>query len=216
MRFGAASGLSYVIYPIMTKKLKRLQIVKISFIATIIGYICFFCTGTFVKNTNLSFGLLCAEALFIGLGYSLFYLIGAVCLSNTIEYNELMTGERNEALIFSVRPFMAKLSSSLQQVIIMVVYLAIGLTEITNKISEAENLAMSNADVWTTAYKENYIADVLSGASSGMTLALRVVMAVLPVVFMAIGYYVNMKKYIIDEEKYDEILTELKKRNGGE
>ncbi len=214
--YGAASGLSFVLYPMLTKRFKRNQIVKFSFIATIIGYICFFLSGTFIRDINISFYLLCAEALFIGLGYSLFYLIAAIFLSNTIEYNEYTTGERNEALIFSVRPFMAKLSSSLQQVIIMVVYLAIGLTDITNKISDAENLALTNPDVWTEAYKQNYIADVLAGASAGMTLSLRVVMAVLPVIFMAIGYYVTMKKYIIDEEKYDEILTELKKRHGEE
>ncbi|MCQ2471864.1 MAG: glycoside-pentoside-hexuronide (GPH):cation symporter [Clostridia bacterium] len=214
--YGAASGLSFVIYPMLTKKLTRNQIIKMSFAATIIGYICFLLSGTFIKNVNLSFYLLCAESLFIGLGYSLFYLIAAIFLSNTIEYNEYMTGERNEALIFSVRPFMAKLSSSLQQVIIMVVYLAIGLTEITNKISNAENLALQNPDLWTVKYKANYIAEVLSGASSGMTLALRIVMAVLPVIFMGIGYFITMRKYIIDEKKYDEILTELKARHGEE
>ena len=123
-----------------------------------------------------------------------------------------MTGERNEALIFSIRPFMAKMSSSLQQVIIMVVYLAIGLTDITNKISEAENLAISDPGVWTAAYKADYIAGVLSEASGGMTFALRCVMALLPVVFMAIGYFVFMRKYTIDETEYDRILAELKKR----
>lgn len=210
--YGAASGLSFVIYPLMTKKLKRLQIVKISFIATIIGYICFFASGTFITDPKISFGLLCAESLFIGLGYSLFYLIGAICLSNTIEYNELMTGERNEALIFSVRPFMAKLSSSLQQIIITVVYLAIGLTSITKQISDAENLAVSNPDVWTSEYKASFIKGVLSGASGGMTFALRVVMAVLPVIFMAIGYFVITKKYIIHEDKYNEILASLEAR----
>lgn len=214
--YGAASGLSFVIYPLLTKKFTRNQIVKMSFAATIIGYICFFLSGTLIKDVNVSFYLLCAESLFIGLGYSLFYLIAAIFLSNTIEYNEYMTGERNEALIFSVRPFMAKLSSSLQQVIIMVVYLAIGLTDITNKISEAENLALSNPKLWTVEYKANYVAGVLSEASNGMTMALRIVMAVLPVLFMAIGYYVTMRKYIIDEKKYDEILAELKARNGEE
>lgn len=210
--YGAASGLSFVLYPMLTKKFTRNQIVKMSFIATILGYICFFLTGTFIKNINLSFYILCAEALFIGLGYSLFYLIGAIFLSNTIEYNEFMTGERNEALIFSVRPFMAKLSSSLQQVIVMVVYLAVGLTDITNKISDAENLAMSSPELWTVEYKADYIAGVLSEASGGMTLALRCVMAILPVVFMAIGYYVTMRKYKIDEKEYDRILSELDKR----
>ncbi len=211
--YGAASGLSFVIYPMMTKKLTRNQIIRMSFIATIIGYICFFLSGTFIENKTLSFALLCAEALFIGLGYALFYLIAAILLSNTVEYNEYMTGERNEALIFSVRPFMAKLSSSLQQVIIMVVYLAIGLTDITNQISEAENRALQDVQ-WAELHKADYIADILSGASSGMTFALRAVMVVLPIVFMAVGYYVNKKKYFLDEEKYDEILTELKNRGG--
>lgn len=212
--FGAASGLSFVLYPLLTKKLKRMQIIRVSFGLTIVGYICFFLSGTFMGDSQLSFYLLCAESLFIGLGYSLFYLICSIFLSNTIEYNEYMTGERNEALIFSVRPFMAKLSSSLQQVIIMVVYLAIGLTEITNKISEAENLAMSDPGLWTVEYKAAYVADVLSGASNGMTLALRCVMAILPIVFMGIGYLVTVKKYTIDEESYASMLEELKKRHG--
>ena len=98
----------------------------------------------------------------------------------------------------------------------MVVYLAIGLTDITNKISDVENLAASNPDLWTDDYKGAKIAEILTGASDGMALWLRVVMAVLPVIFMAIGYYVTMRKYIIDEEKYDEILTEVKKRHGEE
>ena len=101
--------------------------------------------------------------------------------SRSIEYNELLTGDRNEALIFSVRPFMAKLSSSLQQIIIMVVYLAIGLTDITNGISAAENAAITDPSVWTVEYKAEYIKNILAGASSGMTFALRCVMAVLPV-----------------------------------
>lgn len=210
--YGAASGISFVIYPMLTKKLKRIQIVRMSFALTIVGYIAFMLTGTFIKEAKLSFYLLCAESLFIGLGYSLFYLIGAICLSNTIEYNELMTGERNEALIFSVRPFMAKLSSSLQQIIIMVVYLAIGLTDITNEISAAENAAISDPSVWTVEYKAAYIENILSDASSGMTFALRCVMAVLPVLFMGIGFYVISKKYKIDEKEYDRILSEIKKK----
>jgi len=210
--YGAASALSFVIYPILTKKLKRLQIVNASFIATIIGYVCFFCSGTFIENRKLSFGLLCAEALFIGLGYSLFYLIAAVCLANTIEYNEYMTGERNEALIFSVRPFMAKMSSSLQQVIIMLVYIAIGLTGITNRISDIENEAV--AGKLTAELKATKISEILATADASMTLWLRIVMATLPVIFMAIGFYVIRKKYILHEEKYSEILAEIKARNG--
>lgn len=211
--FGAASGISYLVYPLLTKKFRRKQLVKFSFGLTILGYAAFLLSGTFMTNKTLSFYILCAEALFIGFGYSLFYLIAAVFLSNTIEYNEYKTGDRKEALIFSVRPFMAKLSSSLQQVIIMIVYLAIGLTDITNKISEAENAAIANPGVWTVEYKSQYISSVLEGASDGMTLALRCVMAILPIIFMGIAYFITMKKYKIDEDEYDKILSELKARN---
>lgn len=210
--YGAASGLSFVIYPILTKKFTRNQIIKLSFALTIIGYLAFMLSETFMTNQDVAYYLLCLEALFIGIGSSLFYLIAAVFLANTVEYNELLTGERNEALIFSVRPFMSKMSSSLQQVIIMVVYLAIGLTEVTNKISEAENLAISNPEVWTEAYKTNHIEAILADTPDWMTFALRAVMAFLPIVFMAIGYLITIKKYKIDEKEYQRILDELKKK----
>ncbi len=217
--FGASSALSYVLYPILTKKLKRIQIVRVSFIMTIIGYTLFFASGQFIKGTA-SFYCMCGISFFIGIGYSLFYIIGAVCLSNTIEYNEYLTGERNEALIFSVRPFMAKMSSSLQQLIIMIVYLAIGLTAITNKISDAENLALQQRSIIgeqaAEAAKTATVEQVLQSANSSMTFWLRLVMAVLPVVFMAVGYFVLSKKFEIDEDRYDEILSELKSRKNEE
>ncbi len=211
--YGAASGLTFVIYPMLTKKFTRNQIIKMSFALVIFGYIALMLSETFMENKNVAFYLLCVEALFIGIGHALFYLIAAIFLANTIEYNELITGERNEALIFSVRPFMSKLSSSLQQVIIMVVYLAVGLTDITNKISEAENAAISNPGLWTVDYKADYISGVLEGASDFMTFALRSVMVILPIVFMGIGYLITVKKYKIDENEYKRILDELEKRH---
>ena len=35
-------------------------------------------------------------------------MIPTVNIANTVEYNEYRTNERNEAVIFSLRPFMAK------------------------------------------------------------------------------------------------------------
>ena len=102
--------------------------------------------------------------------------------------------------------------SSLQQLIIMIVYLAIGLTDITNKISDAENAAISDPAVWTEAYKTSYIESILSNATDNMTFALRSVMAFLPIVFMGIGLLITMKKYKIDEKEYSRILSELEAR----
>ena len=64
------------------------------------------------------------------------------------------------------------------------------------------------------AAKAETVQAILSTASDSMTFRLRIVMAVLPVIFMGIGYYVLSRKYKIDEDKYNEILAEIKARKG--
>ena len=96
------------------------------------------------------------------------------------------------------------------------VYLAIGIKGITDQISEAENLAISNPGAFGGLTKEEYVANILAGADDGMTLGLRIVMAVLPVVFMAVAYVIIRKKYTIDDKEYDRILKELDARHANE
>lgn len=213
--YGASSAISYLLYPALAKKFSRMGMVRISFALTAIGYACFFLTGTLLSGTA-SFALLCFESLFIGLGYSFFLLVSAVCLSNTIEYNEYMTGNRDEAIIFSVRPFMSKMSASLQQIIITCVYLIIGIKGITDRISDAENYAINNQEAFGGLTKEEYISEILAGADDSMTFALRLVMAVLPVLFMGIAFIIIRNKYTIDEKEYDRILAELEARHAAD
>ena len=208
--FGASSAMVYVVYPALAKRINRLKLCTVSLGLSAVGYIVFAVCGTLITAKTPSFIVLCGAGFIIGFGYNIFYLVAAVCLANTIEYNEYITGNRDESIIFSIRPFMSKLSSSLQQLIIMIVYLAIGLTAITNQISDAENKATSHAI--TEVEKLDIINTAIGGADSSMTLILRLVMAILPLVFMGIAYYVIRNKYIITEDKYNEILAELDKR----
>ena len=62
----------------------------------------------------LCFALLCVFGIFVFGGQGMFYMAMLIMLTNTIEYDEWKTGQRNESIIFSVRPFMVKLSGAVQ------------------------------------------------------------------------------------------------------
>ncbi len=207
--YAAASGIISLIYPIMTKRFSRNQLAFMSLCASFVGYALFTLTG-FTVSGQLKLWLYCGEAFVVGFGYALFYMVVTICLTNTIEYNEYKTGSRNEAVIFSLRPFMAKMSSSIQQVIVMAVYLVIGMTTITNGISNLERQA--NLKQITEEAKNAGVTTILAGAPSYITVTLRMVMAVLPLIFMTAAYVVMKKKTTIDEEEYQKMLTEIEAR----
>ncbi len=213
--YAASSGIISFCYPFLTKRFNRSQLTKISLVSSFVGYALFTLTGFFAPD-NIKFWLFCIEALVIGFGYALFYMVVTICMTNTIEYNEYKTGKRDEALIFSIRPFMSKLSSSIQQLIVMVVYLIIGMTSITNAISDIEQKA--NLKLVTEEVKSAQITEILNSAPDYMTITLRMVIVLLPVVFMTVGYIIMKKKTTIDEKEYQRMVDEIEARKaaGGE
>jgi melibiose permease/lactose/raffinose/galactose permease len=149
-------------------------------------------------------------AFIIGFGQSLIYMVITIYLTNTIEYNEFKTGSRDEAIIFSMRPFMAKMGSALQQAIITVAYLAIGMLNITNGISEVEKKA--NMGDITEAVKTLQIKEILDNASSNIALWLRIIMVVAPIILIYGAYVVIRKKVTLDEDNYEDMLAAIEAR----
>ncbi|HOP12155.1 MAG TPA: glycoside-pentoside-hexuronide (GPH):cation symporter [Oscillospiraceae bacterium] len=202
------------LYPTFAAKRNRKTLSKLAVIMTTVGYAMFFLGGTLIPNTDalrvLNIGLLCLEAFIIGFGQSLFYMVTTICLTNTIEYNQYKTGERDEAIIFSLRPFMAKMGSALQQVVITVVYIAIGMTTLTNGISEVEKNA--NLQLIDETAKTDQIAALLNAAPGSMVLWLRICMTLLPIILIGCAYLVMRKRVKIDENEYKRMLTEIEER----
>ncbi len=214
-----------VFYPKLAAKVSRKKMSNMAIVTTVIGYALFFVFGTFMPKTvpvPVQLAMLCLEAFIIGFGQSLFYMITTIYLANTIEYNEYKTGSRDEAIIFSLRPFMAKMGSALQQLIIMAAYLAIGMTDITNKISDVENDASmaigknpAMADAIEKA-KTKSIEGILGSAPENIAFWLRVSMVVAPVVLIGVAYIVMKKKMKVDEDSYDEMLKAIEARKSAE
>lgn len=105
-------------------------------------------------------------------------------ISDCVEYGEWKLGRRNDSITLSLQPFIAKMGSALAAGIV-------GLTLIIIKIKEASGPKdLSSMDV--TIFK--------------------FAMLVLPLIIIVIGYFIYKKKFKIDKEFYEKIVSDLENR----
>lgn len=142
----------------------------------------------------------------VGFGQG-FYTIMLVYMADTVEYNEWKTGSRDEGLIFSVRPFTAKMGSALMQFLVMLVYLIVGVTVETNKIADLENHAAQG--VISADDKLAGIADVINSVPDYKIMALLCCMCLIPVAFLIVAMLIYKRKCIIDNEFYRKMVDEI-------
>ena len=223
--YAGAAGILLMVFPILCRKFVRKKALAMALAVAIVGYIGFIIGGTVIPS-SISLWFLCGAALVTGFGQNWFSMVVMVIFTNTIEYNEYKTGSRDEAIIFSLRPFMSKMSSALQQLIVTVVYLAIGMTGITNKISgfeqnanilsskaRADNLPNLEAALdKIEADKLSGIQQVLSSAPESMSMKLALCMTVIPIVLLILAFVILSKKNKIDEAEYDRMIAEIEAR----
>ena len=118
------------------------------------------------------------------IGQAFIQMLMLMFLADTIEYGQWKLGKRNESITFSVQPMINKLGGAISNGVL-------GLTLIISGI----NAAKSPADV----------------TAAGIT-TLKTSMLIFPLIVIVIGYVIYLKKFNIDEEKYEKILGELKDR----
>lgn len=212
-----ATAVVMVFYAPISKKIPRATMMRVATISAVCGYLFMLLVGLFVPAGDtwvLKFALTIVGNLFAFLGQSVYYLVMIICIANTVEYNEWKSGTRAEGIIFAVRPFITKLASAIVQFLIMIIYLVIGVKDITNDISDIENLAASGAI--QAEEKASQIASILTNVPDSKSAALLLCMTLIPIVLIIASYYFYQKKYIITEEKYEDILADLEARKQSE
>lgn len=209
--YAVGTLISQGIYPVVAKRLKRKQITKLSVGLLVVGYILFFIIGGIEMNLDVKLVILCIFGVLIFAGQGLFYLNMLIKLANTIEYDEWKTGQRNESIIFSVRPFMVKMASALQSLIVTVTLMATGLIDLSNGIAEIEKQGLGTE---ATQELANALINEFSqnGYYEWQLVGLRFAMTIVPVILFIICYIILKKKYIIDEEMYEKMLKEINER----
>ena len=198
------------LFPIFTNKFSRKQIVSVSLLITIIGYIAFFIVANLNIDSMLCFTLLCIFGVLVFGGQGMFYMAMLIMLTNTIEYDEWQTGERNEAVTFSVRPFMVKLSGAIQTGIVSLTLLACGLYNLTEDIGQLE-INKGQGAITDTQLIQDANA-ILNQATSNQEFLLSIAMTLIPVLMFIATYFIIKKKYIIDEEMYEKMTKEIEER----
>ena len=200
-----------IFYPAISRRMNRKKLMDILMFVGIVGYAIMLLPGLLMPGAGMP------KFILITLGYMLanfgqygFYLIMMISIMNTVEYNELKHGTRDEGIVSSLRPFLTKLASALTVAIANVTYLTFHILEYTNGIAGFEQQA--NQGAITSEQKADAITNLLQGVHHGQSVGLLLVMTVLPCALMFASYVLYQRRYKLDEAEYDRICAELEER----
>lgn len=205
-----ATAVLMVAYPAISRKVPRKKFMKIMMAVSVVGYAIQVLVGVAMSATNLKFWLMTLGFMLANFGQYGFYLIMMISIINTVEYNELRHGTRDEAIITSMRPFLTKMSSALTVIIASASYMIFNVTSYTNQISDLESAAEQGAI--TAAEKSAAIAGVIGSVGRGQTMGLLMCMTVLPCALMFTAFVLYQKYYKLDEEEYTRICAQIEER----
>ena len=208
-----ATGILMIFYPAISRKLHRKKLMSILMVVSTFGYLVMLVSGFLMTGSGLRFPVLTLGYMLSNFGQYGFYLVMMISIINTVEYNEYKHGTREEAIVASIRPFFTKMGSALVVVITSVSYMAFGVTNYTNQISDLESAAASN--LITEAEKLASIETVIAGIQGNQSSGLLLCMVVLPFALMLASYLLYRKHYILDEEEYDRICKVIAERKQG-
>jgi melibiose permease/lactose/raffinose/galactose permease len=172
-----------------------------------IGSVIELVSGLFMPADMISFYVLTLGYMIVNLGLYGFYLIMMISIINTVEYNQLKTGHRNEAIITSMRPLLTKMGSAIVVALTSLTYLIFRVTEKTNAIADFEQQAQLGTI--TDAARMEGIQGVIASVSNDQTTGLLLAAVLIPLVFGFASYLLYQKFYKLDEKAYREICEQL-------
>ena len=175
-------------YPLLRKFVDNVKIFYICISSAIIGYVVLFAIA-FINMSNVY--MLFIPGFFIFAANGVLQVLTTVFLANTVDYGELKNGRRDESVIFSMQTFVVKLASG---VAALVASVCLALNNLSSESGdEVEQL-------------HDFSLDVAQSAKLG----LRMTMSIVPIVGLFIALALFKKKFILTEQKMQEITDNLK------
>ncbi len=183
---GAVQILSMmVLFPTLRRFFSTIQVFYVGFGMAVAGYIALLLLTFFTSMSNVF--ILFVPAFFIFGANGVLTVLTTVFLANTVDYGELKNHRRDESVIFSMQTFVVKLASG---VAAMIASLCLTVFHLSDD---------------TTA------AAAVSAARSSV-IGLRMTMTVLPVVGLLVAVFLFHQRYILTEEKLEEINVQLRQK----
>ena len=175
---GVAQLSTLSIYPAVAKKMSRKSLYTLGTVLVVIGYLIFF-------FAEVSIVLIVIGALFVFVGQAFIQALMLMFLTDTVEYGYWKLGKKNEAITFSIQPFINKIGGALATGIVSLSLIFAGI-----KID----------------------GGTVDSIDSTGKLIVKIAMFLIPVALILIGYFIYLKKFKIDEKFYAQILKDLDER----
>jgi len=174
-----------IFFPLFRKFMSAIKVFYASFIMAIAGYAFLLIQMIAgVKSVYMYF----IPAFFVFMAFGMLTVLTTVFLANTCDYGELKNNRRDESVIFSMQTFVVKLASGVSA---FIASLCLQMFNI-NKDTEAAAAAASSSDI----------------------MGLRMTMTILPIIGLLTAVFVFGRRYILTDEKLEEISAQLKARHG--
>lgn len=180
---GAIQILSMMVFfPVIRKWLSAMQVFVTSIGMAAAGYGILLAL-MFTNMTNIYLLFIPAFLIFAAFGFQT--VLTTVFLANTVDYGELKNGRRDESVIFSMQTFVVKLASGVAALVASICLAVCKLSDDTSQVVEA---------------------------AQGSVLGLRFTMTVIPIIGLVATFFIFRKRYILTEEKVEEIVAKVKEK----
>lgn len=131
--------------------------------------------------------LISVSAVMLFVGQAFIQLLMLMFLADTIEYGQWKLGKRSESITFSIQPLINKIGGALSTAVVSITVIAAGIKT-----------------------KDSDLAAAAIDATGKLTV--KGAMFILPLIFIVAGYVIYLKKYKIDGNFYQQILSDLEAR----
>ena len=175
-------------YPLLRKFMNSLKIFYVCLGMAVAGYIVLLALA-FTNMSNVL--LLFIPGFFIFAANGMLTVIVTVFLANTVDYGQLKNGRRDESVIFSMQTFVVKLASG------FAAFVASLCLQIFSLSSEA-------------ATEAEMTVDLSASVAASSKVGLRMTMTLIPIAGLIFAFFWFRRKYILTDEKLEEIENELK------
>ncbi|MCR4588227.1 MAG: glycoside-pentoside-hexuronide (GPH):cation symporter [Lachnospiraceae bacterium] len=176
-----------IFYPLIRKVLSSMQVFYTSFIMCIGGYLVML---LLMLCNVMNLYILMIPAFFVFVAFGMLTILTTVFLANTVDYGELKNNRRDDSVIFSMQTFVVKLASGLSTLLVSICL------EITNISEIGEN-----------------DTEVVTNVAASTVGTLRMFMTIVPIAGLLIAIFIFSRKYILTNEKLEEINREIKARH---
>lgn len=157
--FGIFNIASQLFYPKLSAKLGRKKLQNISILLACVGYLGIALLGwTPILPFNLITLSLFGVLVFVGQAW--YYMACIINMTNCVEYNEYKRGERNEAVVSTLRPFMAKFADALKYAVVTLVLVVSTVYGLSQNISTMEGQKGHFDRMETAIERSEYVAQV--------------------------------------------------------